>query len=98
MEASAAGARAHRSVRAGQAVRVCLLVSLPMLELPVFSEGVWGGKRALRWDVGVWWGTGVRWDPSHVEGTAVVTLTADVADDVLKNVVEAQDYKVISVN
>lgn len=71
MEASAAGARAHRSVRAGQAVRVCLLVSLPMLELPVFSEGVWGGKRALRWDVGVWWGTGVRWDPSHVEGTGM---------------------------
>ena len=71
MEASAAGARAHRSVRAGQAVRVCLLVSLPTLELPVFSEGVWGGKRALRWDVGVWWGTGVRWDPSHVEGTGM---------------------------
>ena len=34
---------------------------------------------------------------SHVEGTAVVTLTAEVADEVLKNAVEAQDYKVISV-
>ena len=48
-----------------------LLVSLPTLELPVFSKGVWGGTRALKWDVGVWWGAGVRWDPSHVEGTGM---------------------------
>lgn len=34
---------------------------------------------------------------SHEAGTAVVTLTADVADDVLKKTVEDQDYKVISV-
>ena len=29
---------------------------------------------------------------SHEAGTAVVTLSADVANDVLKNAVEAQDY------
>lgn len=34
---------------------------------------------------------------SHEAGTAVVTLAADVASDVLKDAVEAQDYKVISV-
>ena len=34
---------------------------------------------------------------SHEAGTAVVTLSADVANDVLKNAVEAQDYPVISV-
>ena len=34
---------------------------------------------------------------SHVEGTAVVTLNAPVADEVLKNAVEAQDYKVLEV-
>lgn len=34
---------------------------------------------------------------SHEKGTAVVTLTADVADDVLTKAVEEQDYKVISV-
>ncbi len=34
---------------------------------------------------------------SHTTGTAIVTLKAAVADDVLKNAVEAQDYKVISV-
>ncbi len=34
---------------------------------------------------------------SHKDGTAVVTLNADVSDDVLKNTVEAQDYKVISI-
>ena len=33
----------------------------------------------------------------HNAGTAVVTLSADVADDVLKKVVEDQDYKVVSV-
>ena len=34
---------------------------------------------------------------SHEKGTAVVTLTADVADDVLTKAVEDQDYKVVSV-
>ena len=34
---------------------------------------------------------------SHTDGTAVVTLTKDVADDVLKNAVEAQDYKVTGI-
>lgn len=34
---------------------------------------------------------------SHEAGTAVVTLTAEVADDVLKKTVEDQDYKVISI-
>jgi Cu2+-exporting ATPase len=34
---------------------------------------------------------------SHTDGTAVVTLSAAVADEVLKNAVEAQDYKVLSV-
>ena len=35
---------------------------------------------------------------SHENGTAVVTLTVDVADDVLKNAVEEQDYKVTGIN
>ena len=34
---------------------------------------------------------------SHVAGTAIVTLNAEVADDVLKNAVEAQDYKVTGI-
>ena len=34
---------------------------------------------------------------SHEAGTAVVTLNAELADDVLKKTVEDQDYKVISV-
>ena len=34
---------------------------------------------------------------SHDNGTAVVTLAADVADDVLVKAVEAQDYKVLGV-
>lgn len=34
---------------------------------------------------------------SHEKGTAVVTLTADVADEVLTKAVEEQDYKVVSV-
>ncbi|MBO6211135.1 MAG: heavy metal translocating P-type ATPase [Schwartzia sp.] len=34
---------------------------------------------------------------SHETGTAVVTLNAEVADDSLKQVVEAEDYKVLSV-
>ena len=33
----------------------------------------------------------------HKAGTAVVTLSSDVADDVLSSAVEAQDYKVIGV-
>ena len=35
---------------------------------------------------------------SHETGTAVVTLKAAVADEELKNAVEAQDYKVISIS
>ena len=34
---------------------------------------------------------------SHEAGTAVVKLNADVANDVLKQVVEEQDYTVVSV-
>lgn len=34
---------------------------------------------------------------SHEQGTAVVTLNADIPDEELKNAVEAQDYEVISV-
>ena len=34
---------------------------------------------------------------SHETGTAIVTLNAEVADDVLKNAVEAQDYKVTGI-
>ena len=34
---------------------------------------------------------------SHEVGTAIVTLNAEVADDVLKNAVEAQDYKVTGI-
>ena len=34
---------------------------------------------------------------SHEDGTAIVTLTEEVADDVLRKAVEDQDYKVISV-
>ena len=34
---------------------------------------------------------------SHVTGTAVVTLKAEVADEVLKNAVEAQDYPVLGI-
>ena len=34
---------------------------------------------------------------SHVEGTAIVTLSEEVSDSVLKEVVEAQDYNVLSV-
>ena len=33
--------------------------------------------------------------PSHKNGNAVVVLTKDVADDVLKSTIEAQGYKVI---
>ena len=36
-------------------------------------------------------------DVSHKEGTAVVTLSGDVADDKLKEAVEDRDYKVISI-
>ena len=34
---------------------------------------------------------------SHENGTAVVTLNAELSDDVLKKTVEDQDYKVLSV-
>ena len=34
---------------------------------------------------------------SHTAGTAVVTLQEEVADDVLKKAVEAQDYPVLSI-
>ncbi len=34
---------------------------------------------------------------SHEQGTAVVTLSAELSNDVLKNTVEAQDYTVLSV-
>ncbi len=35
---------------------------------------------------------------SHEAGTAVVTLNAELADDVLKATVEAQDYEVVSIS
>ena len=35
---------------------------------------------------------------SHESGTAVVTLDAEVSDDVLKTAVEGQDYKVLAIN
>ena len=34
---------------------------------------------------------------SHQDGTAIVKLNEEIADDVLKNTVEAQDYEVVSV-
>ena len=34
---------------------------------------------------------------SHAAGTAIVTLNADVADDVLKKAVEDQDYNVTGI-
>lgn len=34
---------------------------------------------------------------SHEKGTAVVTLTGDISDDVLKKAVEEQDYEVKSI-
>ena len=34
---------------------------------------------------------------SHEAGTAVVTLSGDISDDVLKKTVEEQDYKVVAV-
>ena len=34
---------------------------------------------------------------SHEAGNAVVTLSSDVADEVLKKAVEDQDYEVVSV-
>ena len=34
---------------------------------------------------------------SHVEGTAVVTLNAEISDEALKNAVEAQDYPVTEI-
>ena len=37
-------------------------------------------------------------DVSHEKGTAVVTLTAEVSNDVLKKTVEDQGYNVISIS
>lgn len=34
---------------------------------------------------------------SHVEGTAVISLNADISDDSLRSVIEAQDYPVIEI-
>ena len=34
---------------------------------------------------------------SHTEGTAVVTLSAPVSDEVLRKTVEEQDYPVLSI-
>ena len=34
---------------------------------------------------------------SHTEGTAVVTLTSGVSDDVLRKAVEDKDYKVTKI-
>ncbi len=36
-------------------------------------------------------------DVSHEKGTAVVSMTQEVADDVLKKAVEDQDYQVIEI-
>lgn len=36
-------------------------------------------------------------DVSHEAGTAKVTVTADVTDEMLKKAVEDQDYKVLSI-
>ena len=36
-------------------------------------------------------------DVSHEQNKAVVTLSADVADEVLKEAVEAKDYAVVSI-
>lgn len=37
-------------------------------------------------------------DVSHESGTAVVTLSGEVSNEVLKNTVEAQDYKVLAID
>jgi len=34
---------------------------------------------------------------SHKEGTAIVTLSAEIADDVLRKAIEDQDYTVLSI-
>ena len=34
---------------------------------------------------------------SHEAGTAVLTLSAEIMDDVLKKTIEDQDYKVLSI-
>ena len=34
---------------------------------------------------------------SHVEGTAVITLNAEISDEILKDAIEAQDYPVIEI-
>lgn len=35
---------------------------------------------------------------SHESGTAIVTLSADVSNETLKQAVEAQDYTVVSID
>jgi Cu2+-exporting ATPase len=35
---------------------------------------------------------------SHEKDEAIVVMESDIADEVLKNVIEAEDYKVISIN
>ena len=49
-------------------------------------------KKALEAVIGV-----KQADVSHTTGTAVVTLDAEIADDVLKNAVVARDYTVIGI-
>ena len=49
-------------------------------------------KKALEGVAGV-----VSVEVSHVEGTAVVTLNEEVSDEALRQVVEAQDYNVLSI-
>ena len=36
-------------------------------------------------------------DVSFEKGTAIITLKEDISDDTLKNTIEEQDYKVISI-
>ena len=35
---------------------------------------------------------------SHEAGTAIVTMTADISDDILKKTVEEEGYKVIDIS
>ena len=80
-------------------------VTLPEIELPTAAvtrtmriEGMMCGhceamvKRALEAIEGVESAV-----PSHVEGTAVVTLSAPVAEEILRSAVEEEDYTVLSI-
>ena len=80
-------------------------VELPAIELPTAAvtrtmriEGMMCGhceamvKRALEAIDGVESAV-----PSHVEGTAVVTLSAPVAEEILRSAVEEEDYTVLSI-